>query len=186
MKGLIKYVLGNIKSLSTYFKEPKLLTLDGPSYKRVTLHLNGEPARFLVHRLVAKAFILNPENKPCVNHIDNNPSNNHVSNLEWCTYSENMQHSIKQGRQEKVTTLAALAMAKANLARSKVKYDQYIGTNINGRILLDYYKKGKHYKGHFECANCSAHFTAYLDDSIRKTNRELPLYCRSCTKKMKI
>lgn len=49
------------------------------------------------HRVIAKSFIPNPENKPCVNHIDGNKSNNHVNNLEWCTQSENIQHSFDTG-----------------------------------------------------------------------------------------
>lgn len=54
---------------------------------------------YSIARLVAETFIPNPENKPCVNHIDNNPQNNSVENLEWVTYSENTQHALKQGRQ---------------------------------------------------------------------------------------
>lgn len=51
-----------------------------------------------IHRLVATTFIPNPENKPQINHIDFNPANCHVSNLEWCTPRENVQHTIRHGR----------------------------------------------------------------------------------------
>ena len=57
----------------------------------------GKRTTHLIHRLVAQAFIPNPENKPQINHIDGNPLNNHISNLEWVTNQENAIHASKNG-----------------------------------------------------------------------------------------
>lgn len=66
-------------------------------YKFVCLRKNGENRNFLVHRLVAEAFIPNSVNLPVVNHIDGNIHNNCVNNLEWCTYSYNLKHAVDIG-----------------------------------------------------------------------------------------
>lgn len=60
---------------------------------QVSVSKNGIVKKYLVHRIIAKAFINNPDNKPCVNHMNGNPSDNRVENLEWCTDYENKQHA---------------------------------------------------------------------------------------------
>lgn len=64
-------------------------------YKRIWLYNKWNYITISIHRAVAQAFIKNPNNKPCVNHIDGNKFNNVQSNLEWVTYSENIQHAKK-------------------------------------------------------------------------------------------
>jgi len=66
-------------------------------YSNVCIVVNGKRKYCLVHRLVAMTFIPNPLNKKQVNHIDGNKKNNNVTNLEWCTNQENMQHASKMG-----------------------------------------------------------------------------------------
>lgn len=72
---------------------------DKLGYKRLNAtDDSGGRSNLYIHRAVALAFLPNPEGKPHVNHIDNNPSNNCVSNLEWVTAKENREHAAKQGR----------------------------------------------------------------------------------------
>ena len=68
---------------------------DKKGYKRVNLYKNKKSTRVLVHRLVAEAFLNNPNNYPLINHKDENPSNNKVENLEWCTYKYNNEYNGK-------------------------------------------------------------------------------------------
>ena len=64
-------------------------------YKTIMLRSNeGKAEIFRVHRLVAMAFVENPNNYPIINHIDGVKNNNHFSNLEWCTHSMNNKHAF--------------------------------------------------------------------------------------------
>lgn len=87
-----------VNSVKEIMPEPHPLTpgSNGAGYRQVILcDLDGNRCSKLVHRLVAQAFIPNPEDKPEVNHRDGDPGNNNVENLEWVTGKENIQHSIK-------------------------------------------------------------------------------------------
>lgn len=63
-------------------------------YNMVFLSKDGAPKIHQVHRLVAQAFIPNPENKPCVNHKNGVRTDNRVENIEWCTFSENNKYTF--------------------------------------------------------------------------------------------
>lgn len=78
------------------------LTHDG--YVKVRLIYNGKDETRRVHRLVAEAFIPNPDNKETVNHIDGNKQNNNVHNLEWIDRSEQMIHAYKNNLKVPVHT----------------------------------------------------------------------------------
>ena len=67
--------------------------LSGSIHKDGYIFVNIRGKQYAKHRVIAEAFIPNPENKPFVNHIDGNKQNNKVENLEWCTQSENIKHS---------------------------------------------------------------------------------------------
>lgn len=66
-------------------------------YLHVGPSINGKQPPKYIHRLVAEAFIPNPDSRPHVNHIDGNKQNNHLSNLEWATAKENSQHAWVTG-----------------------------------------------------------------------------------------
>ena len=112
-------------------------------YLTATLHKNGTSKVLTRHRLVAKAFIPNPENKPCVNHKDFDRHNNNSKNLEWVTYSENIQHSKNNGGgcgelngNSKLTKEQVLEM------RAKYKFREY-----TYEMLSKEYGVMKHYVG---------------------------------------
>lgn len=84
-------------SVRTYKPQNIKASVDRYGYFYVRLRLYGKQSHHLIHRLVATAFIPNPDNKPTVNHKDGIKSNIIVSNLEWATHSENNQHAYNTG-----------------------------------------------------------------------------------------
>ena len=89
-----RFVRGKILNLSR-----RITRNNEPGYFSVNLYKNGKDKLYTVHRLVAKAFIPNPNNLPKVNHKDENKANNRSDNLEWCTveYNNNYGTARKRG-----------------------------------------------------------------------------------------
>lgn len=93
---------GRVRSLQDHLgrKRHKMLAMHPSTtsyYLYVKLYAGGKMHNRSVHRLVAKAFVANPDGKPMVNHKDGNKRNNHASNLEWVTCSENHSHAVSNG-----------------------------------------------------------------------------------------
>lgn len=96
---------GRVRSLDRYdrmnrFCEGRILKLcaNRLGYLKAGLCSNDKKKQYLVHRLVAEAFIPNPNNLPIINHKDENPSNNNVDNLEWCTAKYNSNYGTRNDR----------------------------------------------------------------------------------------
>ena len=102
-------------------------------YMLVNLHKNGKRYYKYVHRLVAQAFIPKPENKTEVNHIDEDKTNNHVSNLEWLTHKQNLNHGTRNERAAK--TMSDGRLKGSNNPRARA----VIGFKIDG-CGIKYYK----------------------------------------------
>lgn len=98
------------------------------NYLSVSVPINGAWVTFLVHRLVAKHFIPNPENKPEVNHVDGNKDNNKADNLRWCTKSENERHAWDTG----------LKKSRINKSVGKIVCKKIGRYSMTGELLKEY------------------------------------------------
>ena len=122
-------------------------------YLRVDLCKDGKQKLFRVHRLIAQAFIPNPEGKPQVNHKDGHPMNNYVENLEWATSSENQRHAFDTGLQ---IALKGEEHGEAKLTNEQALYVRNNPDNLTGKQLAEKYgvtqitiseiQRGKTYK----------------------------------------
>jgi len=166
---------GRIRSTPTDGKKARWLKLENAGtkliYRRASLSMNGVVKRFQVHRLVAEAFIPNPENKPFVNHIDNNTLNNNVLNLEWCTHSENMKHAHKQGRLDNSYESANKQRAQNQRIKICQKFSRLLGPRL---IDIEYSRRTTIT---FKCKGCEQNYTARIDAPLFEYEK---IRCRIC------
>lgn len=116
---------------------------NGHGYLLVSFTLNKKSKNKYIHRLVAEAFIIKPEGKTQINHIDGIKTNNHVSNLEWCTGSENNFHAYRTGLR---TPTGACSLGRIDPKRKKVQklsfdcnsviaeYDSILQASVDNKI----------------------------------------------------
>lgn len=132
VSGFDKYRISNYGRVKSFWKNKILKpanTIWG--YLRVDLSDGKNIQHAVIHRLVAKAFIPNPDGKPQVNHIDGCKLNNYVGNLEWSTSLENNQHAfntgLRHGKQGEENTHASITNEQA----------RYIRDNPDGLAIKD-------------------------------------------------
>jgi hypothetical protein len=192
-KGLYKISnLGNVQSLAKAdgragrILSQEVIKRNHTNYRRVTLSKDGKVKRFQVHRLVAHAFIPNPENKPQVNHIDNNGENNVYTNLEWCTGSENMIHSLKQGRLDTAITAKVTASVAQMALLTKERHEQLIGKQFANLVIEEIFLSETteySYNAKSICLLCECSCIKALTEVVN--GRKSALQCNDCTQRMK-
>ncbi|HRG19212.1 MAG TPA: NUMOD4 motif-containing HNH endonuclease [Flavobacterium lutivivi] len=121
--------------------------LSKSKYYSIKIKTKGKNTSFLFHRIVAQAFIPNPENKPQVNHINGIKTDNRIENLEWVTGSENVQHALKTGLlipfkgenhpSSKLTELQVLEIRKLKKSMTQKEIGKLFGVKyqVIGNIL---------------------------------------------------
>lgn len=105
-------------------------------YELVHLRKNNKRKASTIHRLVALAFIPNPENKPCVNHINGIKIDNRIENLEWVTLSENMKHAVKNGLLDNAIKLTRIRFGKIAGKYNKIHGTKIRSTSVNGEVKV--------------------------------------------------
>ena len=93
--------MGRVKSFKWNKERFLKPSMDKDGYLLVTLCAGGKPKTLKVHRLVCEAFHENPDNKPQVNHINEDKTDNRACNLEWCTCKQNVNHGSRNERVSK-------------------------------------------------------------------------------------
>jgi hypothetical protein len=161
------------------------------TYIKASLSNEGVNYTVHMHRLVAAAFIPNPDNKPFVNHLDKDGTNNSVSNLEWSTHAENMQHSA-DNQDLNIRAQSIKKKNKSTMTNSFESYMAHIGKDIGGRTIIGVqYKQliigGKpkfKWFGVYTCNNCADEISSPWHQTMARSLEGRVQYCLQCSRKL--
>lgn len=148
----IKSVITTKAGVTQKFPGKILKPVTNRGYLTVNLSKNGIVRRFRIHRLVATAFIPNPENLPQVNHLDEDKTNNTVENLEWCSAKENVNYGTRNKRTAEKLSKPVLCVELNQIFPSLTDAAKQLRLNVGnlGSVLTGRYKTTGGY--HFEFA----------------------------------
>ena len=151
-EGRIRSFWNNAHNITN---EPNIITgvKDKDGYIRVHLHVDTKSKIVSLHRLIAKAFIPNPDNKPQVNHINGIKDDNRVKNLEWCTLSENRQHAYDTGLQNPPGEQPVKIIETGEVFKSISECARQINGHESGIRKCLYGERHTHKGLHFEYVN---------------------------------
>ena len=139
-KGMVKSLARQVMNRGKLQSRPERILKqrkDKRGYCSVVLCKEGRIYPKAVHRLVADAFILNPENKPVVDHVDTNASNNKVDNLRWCTQKENCNNPISR-ENNSLSKMGHPGYTPPEISRENIKKAQ---AAVKGKPLSEGHKK---------------------------------------------
>lgn len=147
---------------SKYRRKTMFLKPKPGRYYRVALYNESGRKEVSIHRLVAQYFIPNPKNLPWVNHKDGNKHNNDVSNLEWCSPSENEIHSIKVLKRNRNTPVQRESAVLVGKSKRKLSMQQ--AERIRGLVKAVPRKAlAQHYDVSLSVIDCIVQGRRYVD-----------------------
>lgn len=172
---------GEVFNATTKIKLNGWIDIHGYRVVSINISPKGEIYKFVkktIHRLVANAFIPNPENKPQVNHIDGNKLNNNVSNLEWVTNKENYIHartygliktgdSLKYASVDNETVHKICELITKGYSNINILLELGLPTDVHGQGLITRIRTGRSWK------DISSQYEFIKKGSLKKVSDEL-------------
>jgi len=165
-----KHLGPKVLKLQTY-------TVSQTQYNKI--ELSNPSKKFLVHRLVAEAFLPHIEGKDLVNHKDNNGLSNNISNLEWCTQSENLIHAQKQGRLHNAQSKGGKTTTKRAQLTAYNNAQALVGDTINSWTAISYAGKSTTGKEILNC-KCTCGYEQVIP--ALRFSKGQATNCRKCAK----